>query len=206
MTAKIGCGLLALLSIAVGAYGLHFLVGASPPPEVAANGAGMGWLVVHAVGAAFALLLGPWQFIRRLRTRRPGLHRALGRGYIAAALVGGVAGFGLAWNTTSGPVADWGFLLLAVCWLGATGAAFAAVRARNFARHRAWMVRSFALAFGAVTLRLQLGLVAAFDVPFATAYPWIAWLSWVPNLVVVELLLRRRAYGRWTVAQPTTSV
>ena len=54
------------------------------------------------------------------------------------------------------------------------------------------MVRSFALTFAAVTLRLYLGVSGASGVPFAVAYPLIAWACWVPNLVVAELWLRRQ--------------
>jgi hypothetical protein len=56
------------------------------------------------------------------------------------------------------------------------------------------MVRSFALTFGAVTLRLYLipSQIAGMD--FVTAYQWIAWLSWVPNIAIAEwwIVSRRR--------------
>jgi hypothetical protein len=51
------------------------------------------------------------------------------------------------------------------------------------------MVRNFVPAFAAVTLRLP-GSMAA-GVPFGLAYPVIAWLCWVPNLIVAEWVLRR---------------
>ena len=53
------------------------------------------------------------------------------------------------------------------------------------------MVRNFALTFAAVTLRLWLpaSIVAGF--PFELAYPVIAWLCWLPNLVAAELLFNR---------------
>ena len=52
------------------------------------------------------------------------------------------------------------------------------------------MVRNYAATFGAVTLRLWLaGLtVAGFD--FLRAYQIVAWLSWIPNLLVAECWLR----------------
>ena len=71
-------------------------------------------------------------------------------------------------------------------------------------RTEAWMVRSFALTFAAVMLRLELPLLAAAGLSFEVAYATVAWSCWVPSLLVVELVLasgRRRAASR--VLQPT---
>ena len=57
------------------------------------------------------------------------------------------------------------------------------------------MMRNYALTFAAVTLRMELGLIGALGYEFEVAYPVVAWLAWVPNLVLVEwwLLARRPA-------------
>ncbi len=68
--------------------------------------------------------------------------------------------------------------------------AYAAIRARDIELHRRWMVRNFALTFAAVTLRLWLPASVVSGIPFEAAYPVIAWLCWVPNLLAAELLLR----------------
>jgi hypothetical protein len=52
------------------------------------------------------------------------------------------------------------------------------------------MTRSFALTFAAVTLRIYIPLALAAGVGFADSYPAIAWLCWVPNLVVAQFLVR----------------
>lgn len=62
----------------------------------------------------------------------------------------------------------------------------------RFVEHRAWMIRSFALTFAAVTLRLYLPLAALLSINFIDAYRAISFLAWVPNLAVVELYLRHR--------------
>lgn len=51
-------------------------------------------------------------------------------------------------------------------------------------------------AFAAVMLRIYLPVSMAGGVPFESAYPVIAWLCWVPNLVVVESWLRWRGILR----------
>jgi hypothetical protein len=179
-----------VLSIGVGLYGLSYLTGHPAPPGPAHNRAGYGWLIVHASCAGLALLLGPWQFFASIRARRPALHRLIGRSYVTLCLVGGLTGAVLAWNTSAGEVARWGFLLLAIAWLTTTGLAFLAVRRRDFISHRRWMIRSFSLTFAAVTLRLYLPLSAVPGLSFDLVYPLTAWAAWVPNLIVAEIWLR----------------
>jgi hypothetical protein len=62
----------------------------------------------------------------------------------------------------------------------------------RFVQHRAWMIRSFALTFAAVTLRLYLPLAALLSINFVDAYRAISFLAWLPNLLVVESYLRSR--------------
>jgi hypothetical protein len=60
------------------------------------------------------------------------------------------------------------------------------------AAHRVWMTRNYAATFGAVTLRLWLGLFMALGVQFDTAYRIVAWLSWAPNLMIAQVFWARR--------------
>lgn len=185
------------LSTLVGAYAVAVVASGFRllPVEISTNSFPSPWaLRLHIVFAGVALLVGPWQFRPGLRARRPGLHRVLGRTYVASCLVGGTAGGLVALTTTQGPVAGTGFLLLAIAWLVTTAIAVRHALARRFADHRVWMVRSFALAFAGVTLRLYLGVAGSLGIEFEQAYPVAAWLCWVPNLVAVELL---RTRGRW---------
>lgn len=146
----------------------------------------------HIFASALALVLGPLQFWARLRAERPGLHRWLGRVYLGVGVaVGGAAGLYMSWYAFGGLVARLGFAGLAVAWLYTGARAYAAARGRDFAAHRRWMIRNFALTFAAVTLRLYLPPVFVFGLSFATAYAAIAWLCWVPNLVVAEWLVKR---------------
>lgn len=189
--AQIGFILFAVLSVGVSMYGFSYLSDRQAPPGVRENGAGMVTLALHAVSAGVALLLGPFQFVAKLRTQRRRLHRWIGRTYCAACLLGGVSGAALAFGGATGDVARLGFGLLAACWLAATALAWASAVTGDFARHRVWMVRSFAMTFAAVTLRIYLGVAMASGLAFDQAYPAIAWLAWVPNLIVAEIWLRR---------------
>lgn len=144
----------------------------------------------HIFASALALVLGPFQFSARLRATRPALHRGLGRMYLGVGVaIGGAAGLYMSVHAFGGPVAKLGFAGLALGWLYTGARAYAAARQRDFAAHRRWMIRNFALTFPAVTLRLYLPWVFVFQLPFAPAYAAIAWLCWVPNLVVAERMI-----------------
>ncbi|NOX74203.1 MAG: DUF2306 domain-containing protein [Alphaproteobacteria bacterium] len=147
--------------------------------------------LAHITASPIALVLGVLQFSSHLRRRRPRLHRLLGRLYALAILVGGVSGLIMAFGAIGGPVAGWGFGLLAVLWIGVTARAIRLAMQRRIADHRRWMMRSFALTFAAVTLRLYLPVFMASGVDYATASIYVAWLCWVPNLLIVEYVLRR---------------
>jgi uncharacterized membrane protein len=97
----------------------------------------------------------------------------------------------MAFHAFGGPVARAGFACLAVAWLASGLLAYRAIRGRDEAAHRRWMIRNFSLTFAAVTLRLWLPAAMAAGVPFATAYPVIAWLCWMPNVAVAEAVWNR---------------
>ena len=141
---------------------------------------------LHVLFGGLALLVGPMQFVRRLRQARPRLHRLVGTAYVTACLVGGVTGFVLALGSRYGPVAVSGFAALAVVWIAVTLNAWSLALKGRYAEHERWMVRSFAVTFAAVTLRLMLVIGAVLQIPFDTVYPPTAWLCWTLNLAVVE--------------------
>lgn len=148
---------------------------------------------VHVFASSVALILGPFQFMDGLRARRLELHRWMGRLYLGVGvLLGGLAGLHMSLYAYGGLVSQLGFGALALGWLYTGVRAYLAIRAKDVASHRRWMVRNFALAFGAVTLRLWLPGSVAAGVPFELAYPAVAWLCWVPNLVVAERILRKK--------------
>jgi uncharacterized membrane protein len=149
-------------------------------------------IYTHVFASVIALVLGPLQFSARLRTKRPSLHRWMGRLYLGiGVLAGGLAGLFMAFHAFGGVVSRLGFGALAVAWLYSGLRAYLAIRAKDVASHKRWMVRNFSLTFAAVTLRLWLPASFVFGIPFELAYPVIAWLCWVPNLVLAERLFNQ---------------
>ena len=203
--AGLGWGLAAFLSVAVALFSYRYVTYSGLLADnVMANVMARPWIAVHAGGAATALLVGAFQFLPALRRRRR-LHRWLGRAYAVGCLVGGGAALILAPTATSGPIASAGFALLGVIWIYVTVQGWRCAVSRRFEAHRRWMIRSFALTFGAVTLRLYLPVGPLLGVDFATTYVAVAWLSWVPNLLVAELYLRRNGGRQPLLPDPVSS-
>jgi uncharacterized membrane protein len=150
-------------------------------------------IFVHALGAAIALGIGPFQLDRRsLALDRRRLHRTLGTVYVAAALTGGSSGLYMSVYSHGGPVTHVAFGLLALLTLVTTLMAYVEIRRRHVVAHREWMIRSYALLFAAVTLRFELPfLVLLHAGAFTPAYQIVSWLCWVPNLAWAEWYVRR---------------
>jgi uncharacterized membrane protein len=213
---RLALGVLAFLSIAIAVLApLPWLLGLfedlSPRPPLVDHllerlHAVPVVFLLHVVAGAVALATGPWQLMPRLRARRPRLHRATGYVYVTAVAIAGVAGLVMAATAWGGPVARLGFAGLAIAWLATTGLGLHRIVTGDRAGHRAWITRSFALAFAAVSLRLQAQTFVGLGLSDAIAYPIIAWSSWVPNLIVVQRILRRSSAGEVPVQRRNARV
>jgi uncharacterized membrane protein len=154
-------------------------------------------LGVHVLSGMLALLVGPFQFVGRLRRRFVRVHRFMGATYVASATTLGVSGLILAPTAYTGLVASAGFTVLGLAMLFTTWTAVRMILAGRYGEHRRWMIRSFSLIMAGVMLRvwapLHSGLAAAgiVDFSFETAYAGIAWLCWVPNLLLAIWFTRR---------------
>jgi uncharacterized membrane protein len=153
-------------------------------------------IYIHVFASAVALTIGSFQFVPALRARAPKIHRALGRIYLSIGVfIGGVSGLLMALSAYGGTAARLGFGMLAAAWLTTGFLAYSAIRKGDVATHRRWMIRNFALTFAAVTLRVYIPASMAAGLQYAMAYPVIAWLCWVPNLLVAEYFLIDRIRG-----------
>jgi hypothetical protein len=152
-------------------------------------------IYTHIFAGLVALLIGPFQFLVSVRAARPALHRWMGLLYLGVGvLVGGLAGLYMAFHAFGGLASRLGFGCLALGWLYTGWRAYAAIRARDVVSHQRWMVRNFALTFAPVTLRLWVPGSVASGLPFELVYPVVAWLCWVPNVLVAEWLLARGVF------------
>lgn len=150
--------------------------------------------LLHRAGGALLLVLGLAQFSTRLRRTRPKLHRWTGRIYVPLAVLAGITGAALGVITPFGGVGEtipaviFGIALIAVTLLG-----LARARARQFERHREWMVRSFALCLGPASIRL-LAPIFVYGLGMVERVAMVPsfWAGFVVNLAIAELFIRAR--------------
>lgn len=191
--ARLGLVVVTLLCLGVGGYAMAAVATdfAVLGPEVFRDGVHPA-LATHVATAGVALLLLPWQLWPVVRRRVPRVHHWLGRAYAGAAVLGGSSGIAAALVAPLDLVTTLGFAALGALWVATTVRAVLLARDRDLPAHRDWAVRSFALGFAAVTLRLWLPLLLASGLTFTQAYALVAWLSWVPNLAIAERFVRAR--------------
>jgi uncharacterized membrane protein len=151
----------------------------------------------HAAAGGIALAAGALQLclLRRTpkgsRPRHPRLHRTLGRVYIYTAWITGVAGLAVAARFNVGPTAKAAFALEGGLWLLATTLGYVSARRRNLRVHRAWMIRSYALALFIVTFSLLQPLVTGAGLSRTATYTLLVLISVGANLAGAEALVRR---------------
>ncbi len=154
-------------------------------------------VVLHIVGAGVYAILGPFQFATRFRQRRPGWHRAAGRLLVGCGLLIGLSAL---WMTLFYPrPAGTGDLLYGLRLLFGSAMVvslvlgFAAIRRRDVKRHRAWMMRGYAIGLGAGTqvLTLLVGELIA-GPPSELNRALLMGAAWVINLGVAEWVIRKR--------------
>lgn len=152
-------------------------------------------LWAHAVSAGTALAVGWLQFVKRLRQRAPNFHRAIGYLYAVMIAIGGVTGLYLALYASGGWIAKAGFATLSALWLYTLFRSLKSIIVdRDPTGHGRWMTRNYALSCAAITLRLYIPLAS---VLFGLSDPndtfaVIAWIAWVPNLLIAERLISRK--------------
>lgn len=147
-------------------------------------------LYIHIITAAFPLVIGPFLFIKKLRNRYLNLHRNFGKVYVLTILISSIVGIYLSFYAHGGILAKLGFLCLALAWLYTTYKAYKYIRKKQQGLHEEWMYRSYAVTFAALTFRMWSAIVGYSLDNFTAGYVAAVWLSWVGNLVAIELWIR----------------
>jgi uncharacterized membrane protein len=156
----------------------------------------------HILMAISSIFIGPFQFLPQIRNGYPKVHRILGRIYVVSAFLGSASGMVMAVISSRGFVNDTGLFGLGFAGLLTTSMAYIAIRKRNFIQHKQWMVRSYVVIFGFVTIRsiTTIMLYYGFNNPddrFGVA----TWACWAVPLLFAEVAIQ----GKQVFADGTRS-
>jgi len=155
----------------------------------------------HVIPGMIFMILGPMQFVHRLREKHPLVHRWTGRVFLTASAVIGVTGLAMALRGTIGGLDEKAAILLfGSFFLFALGKALWHALRREFAKHREWMIRGYAVGLAVATIRPIMGgffaaAVMSGHTPepqrfFGTAF----WIGFVAQTIAAEI------WVRWTRA------
>jgi len=148
-------------------------------------------LLVHAIFAIPALVLGPLQFSERIRARAPKIHRTIGWIYVCAILVAAPLATYIGVNFEQ-PLTAREQWFQGGGWLLCTLVGFIAGYNRNIALHKTWMARSYGFCFIFVASRVTdafPGLInGADDRQLSTQL----WALVVLALIIPDLLVNGR--------------
>ena len=110
--------------------------------------------LMHILPAMLFMVLGPLQFVRSLRAKYPQIHRWSGRIFLTAGAVVGITGLTLAFGKTIGGVDEKAAIaLFGSFFLIALAKGLWHTLRREFAQHREWMIRGYAIGLAVATIR-----------------------------------------------------
>ena len=153
---------------------------------------------IHVFTSFLTLLAGFTQFSTYLLKEHKALHRIMGKIYVVAVLFVNVpSGMILAFYANGYLSSKIAFVILDSLWFWFTLKAFIEIKRGNILAHKQFMMRSYALTFSAITLRAwKLILSGLFVISPVSLYMIDAWLGFVPNLLIVEWLIRKNKKGK----------
>lgn len=146
---------------------------------------------MHITLGGLALLIGWTQFRVKLRTNNLKLHRQIGKVYVITSLLSAVGGIYIALYATGGAIASLGFICLGIIWFYTTLRACIEIKNGRIDNHQKMMIFSYAACFSAVTLRIYLPLLIILFHDFIKSYLVVAWLSWIPNIIVAYFVVKQ---------------
>lgn len=155
-------------------------------------------IFAHIIAGSLFNILGPFQFMSGLRSKHPKLHRWTGRMFILSGLVSAFSAVYMnqLFPQFGGQTKYWSNLIFSVAVPVCLAiAVYAIVTERNIAKHRAFMMRAYAIGLGVATQRLILmPYFLMFGIPLGETLGALLIVCWCINLAVVEWILRSKSF------------
>ena len=151
----------------------------------------LGFLLIHGVFGALALLLGVFQLSNRLRARYLSVHRALGYTYVACVFIAAPFAIPVAMKIDSLSLVA-ASVVQAFGWVVTTAIALYCVRNGNIVQHRRWMIRSYFFAMVFTVARLIIPIPPVFNLG-VTGIEMVVWSTIALAAFLPSILLDWRA-------------
>jgi hypothetical protein len=148
--------------------------------------------MTHIIPGLLFVLLAPMQFVRRLRTARPRLHRWTGRVVLISGMIIGITALIMSPQMSTGGANETvATMFFATLFLFALSRAFLLICRRKVALHREWMIRAFAIGLAVTTIRPIMGVFfATRRITHLTPHDFFGtafWLGFTIHLIVAEV-------------------
>ncbi|MGB1247601.1 MAG: DUF2306 domain-containing protein [Chitinophagales bacterium] len=152
----------------------------------------------HVFTSMFALIAGFTQFSTFIKKHYPLIHKSMGYVYFIAILgFSAPSGFIMGIFANGGWSSQIAFVLLATFWFGFTFMALRTILQGKVLLHKKYIYFSYALTLSAITLRLWKQGIAYTFAPYPMdLYRIVAWLGWIPNLIIAYLLTKKIKHGK----------
>jgi hypothetical protein len=153
---------------------------------------------IHVITSTFCLLAGFTQFFKSLIFTK--WHRFFGKFYVIVVLgLAAPSGLIMSFFANGGVTSIVAFVTLSLLWIFSTIMALVTVKQKKFVKHGAWIIISYALALSALTLRAwKWGFTNLYELDLTPIelYRLVAWLGWVPNLIIALFLIKLGVHKR----------
>lgn len=195
-------GFLFFFAFGIAGYALILpLLGFSGPIHTRLAALPAVYFCAHTVGGACALMLAPFQLLKPSKQK---WHKVRGYLYVISVVFSGISGFYIAQDAYGGLSSVFALSLLAFMWLASTFIGIYKAISRQPEAHKKWMIRSVALTFSAITLRLISPILYEFFNLY-TAQQIIYWSCWLINLTIAEYFIRQHL-SNIRDAEPTRKI
>lgn len=149
--------------------------------------------LLHLIPGSIFLLLGPLQFIPSLRARRPALHRWCGRLIVISGFCSAITAIAMnsIFPAVGGILKSTAIITFSLAMMLALSLALRAILRRDLNRHRAWMIRAFAIGLGVSTMRIYfIPVYFLYGLPSDLHIALGVWIGFGVNLLVAEFIIK----------------
>lgn len=166
--------------------------------------------LAHILPGMLFMVLGPLQFVPSIRSKHPQFHRWSGRFFLMSSTVVAITGLTMAFGQTIGGVDEKAAIFLfGTFFLVSLAKALRHALRQEFAQHREWMIRGYAIGLAVATIRPIMGTFFAAALLgghkpepvefFGTAF----WIGFTLQMIAAEIWIN---YTRPTTSAPMTTL